>query len=129
LTGYVLFSEDLTISGLYNQNPYQLFEVAIEQGKVTEISEIGNAVRARLEGRDSQEVPFLLLWQGNTDEERIANLERVWDFTGTILPRSTMLYISAFGIQTSKHISRNYAVRNRKNKTPVTGFRSYLRLA
>jgi hypothetical protein len=89
LTGYVLFSDGWQFRHLYTADEidwtHPLFEANIDQGHVIDVTDISAEVRRNIAGRDSREIGSM--WQGETDEEKLANLQRVWDVTASVLPR------------------------------------------
>lgn len=105
LTGYVLISEHMKLSHLYDKSPYELFEIEIKHGKIIAIHDIGEATRQRLKDRDSSEIP-LLDSSVITPEEAIQNLETVWNFTSTVLPRRyDYIYIIALYFRFKEYIA------------------------
>ena len=91
ISGYLLFSPDVwTVKHLFldsidpDGHQYRLYEASVKDGVVTEISECSDQVRQNSKAHNYES--FIHLWRGFTDEERLANIENVWDETARLLP-------------------------------------------
>jgi len=113
ITGYLLFSTLWAFRYLYSEtlpkseepkNP--LFEANVNKGHISGVREISGDVRRKTVGRDRTELAAL--WQGNTPDERLANVEHVWDITAAILPRRyDALYMSIWYFNFREYMDEN----------------------
>jgi hypothetical protein len=92
MTGHILFSEVWQVDSLYLSTlaagqdwKYTLFEAEIESGKVVSVNEISERVRKTT--LDPKTEKLGVLWNGNTKQEWLASIERIWNITSQILPR------------------------------------------
>ena len=91
LTGYVLFSMIGKFSYLRsfsersNSQHDPLFEAHVNEGYVLSVTNISPYVQQSVAGHEREE---FALWKGGaTTAEKLANIQRAWEFTGIILPR------------------------------------------
>lgn len=85
ITGYILFSDLLKFRRLYHLGTFPIFELKVDEGQVESVIDVSDSIKEKIQGRDERESDGL--FRGTTDEERLANLEQVWDITAIILPR------------------------------------------